>query len=885
MTGRIAPGSSRLFHSGRPSRCSRLYRRGAALAVVIATALASALVGLAASPSAFAAPSGEFATRLAFTLSEQSPIVVTADDDDPGDSSTDGPAHAGDATADAADRTQPSGRVTLVGRFTNTGPDPIDDIWFRFQRDDRLTSVEAVQQEVADPIEPTSVVNSDFRPLPGTVDAGESVPFAISVYAFGDPTSTLAITEPGVYPVMLNLNGTVHAAGGETVARVGELHVLVTVASVPRSTTPGFPENPQQPERPSREVGILWPLADRPHLALDGIFRDDDLAASIAPGGRLRTALDVVLAADAAGVDPRLVTLVIDPMLLDELDQMVGGYRVLDTVNGGQGALGPAVQLAEEQVTDEDTPDEPTAEEQSANGSGTGSAVESPDPTGGAEPTTAAHPEAEGSDPTVPGIGQRSAARFLGDLRTLATEHDVLALPYGDADLSALLRADMTDQARSAIFQGRDTVARALVVGPDASEIARHLVTDIALPPGGVMTAETARFLESEGYRGTVLRAGALIEDPLAGPAGEATAPVEGLADVATGAPDASERAWMPAVIVGGQRSQQFAQILSGDTPGDPDRMVHLLAAEFAVSPRTHSAPIVVMPSREFTPSRDGFAALTQLISDLADSGTLQPSRIAGIFDQEPTVTASLAYSDADRRSELPRAYLGRIDELASKIAVLQRALGAAIDGADPAAVLTPLQDALLPAVSAAWRGQSDPSAAALSTIDATLAWLFGGVQIMRDTGSYTLASSTAPLMLTIRNALPYEVSVGVDILGGGQTGLRVTDPGLVAIGAGPRSVPLKLETEVSRSGTFTVYAQLLGSASVTWGEPVPLTIDSRAYGPLTIVMMAVAGGVLLFMVVWRIVQRLRGKAHDPENDVIPSTAGTPTDTAQENRV
>jgi hypothetical protein len=176
--------------------------------------------------------------------------------------------------------------------------------------------------------------------------------------------------------------------------------------------------------------------------------------------------------------------------------------------------------------------------------------------------------------------------------------------------------------------------------------------------------------------------------------------------------------------------------------------------------------------------------------------------------------------------------------------------------------------------VSSSWRGSADPAADRLETVDATLVWLYGGVQITRDSSSYTLASSTAPLLLTVRNALPYQVTVTVAIVGGAQAGLAATDPGPVVIGAGPRSAPVKLDTVVSRSGTFTVYAQLYGVDGAHWSAAVPLIIDSRAYGALTVILMATAAGVLVLMVIWRVVQRLRGRVDDPGNKPVAAPSG-----------
>jgi hypothetical protein len=70
----------------------------------------------------------------------------------------------------------------------------------------------------------------------------------------------------------------------------------------------------------------------------------------------------------------------------------------------------------------------------------------------------------------------------------------------------------------------------------------------------------------------------------------------------------------------------------------------------------------------------------------------------------------------------------------------------------------------------------------------------------------------------------------------------------------------VKIPAEVSRSGQFQVRAVLVGPDGSTWGQPVQLSVESTAYGALTVIIIIVAGGVLVLMVALRIVQRLRGK-------------------------
>ena len=118
--------------------------------------------------------------------------------------------------------------------------------------------------------------------------------------------------------------------------------------------------------------------------------------------------------------------------------------------------------------------------------------------------------------------------------------------------------------------------------------------------------------------------------------------------------------------------------------------------------------------------------------------------------------------------------------------------------------MLDPLDLALDAAGSTAFRTDPAVGEANLATVESTTAGIRSGVEISSAGNSYTLASSTSPLVLTVQNNLPYDVPVRVEITGGERVGLTVTDPGVQVVPAG-RSQQVKIPAEVSRSGQFQV--------------------------------------------------------------------------------
>ncbi|WP_324275121.1 hypothetical protein [Blastococcus brunescens] len=83
------------------------------------------------------------------------------------------------------------------------------------------------------------------------------------------PAEELRLTQDGVYPVLLNVNGT--ADGLEQ--RVGELSTYVV-------------QQPAAPTAPTDRTAVawLWPIVESSHRTASGGFRDDGLAESVSSG-------------------------------------------------------------------------------------------------------------------------------------------------------------------------------------------------------------------------------------------------------------------------------------------------------------------------------------------------------------------------------------------------------------------------------------------------------------------------------------------------------------------------------------------------------------------------------------------------------------------------
>ena len=821
-----------------------------ALLPAAAPAAASAVVSAARS----LAPENDYADRLSFDVTSIDPVVVTAG----------GPVS-----------------LTISGTMKNTGQETLTDLVYRFQRGPALKSTADLRQELSTPSEPVDVVQPEFTGLSASLEPNTTQTFTAT--ALITAADGLAIDAPGVYPLMMNVNGDITLEGGALPARIGELHLALTVLGVPTGASTGPTSGPTVPgagqpgtgapgtgtagnstpgtTQPPVPVNILWPIADTPHLGVDGVFLDDDLAASIAPGGRLNTLVEALTAPDAPVPPVGAITVAIDPGLLDELDRMSSGYRVLADPSQPQAPLTPSVGPTASPTT---APAEPTTEptnEPTNEPTGVATAATAPPTNGQTTSTVPAAPEvaAQDSPGTVAGSGESAAAAFLVQLRALIAQHPTLLLPAGDPDVVALVRGGLTDQLDATVAKGREIAGR--VLGP---EIAGRLVTDMSLPAGGALEPETLSALTNVGLASAVLSGDAVQSTGAAGELakGSATVAIDDTTTSGTGASGTGASgtgASAPAVLsIGGVLAGLGALADQAPTTGWAVQVNSLTALLAGQHFEANTTPSIYVPDHRWSPDRSGLRLLTTLLSTLGTNQVIGPVSLTALA-ASPGSPAELSYPADDQSRELSPEYLARVQQARQDVAELRSALGSVPQSVDPAAVLDPLDESLTASGASAFRVDPHVGEANLTTVEATTADIRNGVTISSAGNSYTLASSTSPLVLTVQNSLPYDVPVQVQITGGERVGLTVTDPGLQVIPAG-RSLQVKIPAEVTRSGQFQVGAQLLGPDGTAWNDPVQLSVESSAYGAVTVIIIIIAGGVLLVMVILRITQRLRSR-------------------------
>jgi hypothetical protein len=219
--------------------------------------------------------------------------------------------------------TSMSTTLNVTGTVTNIGDRRISGLQVRLDLGERLGTERQVRSAMsgtpAAPASSTKFLDID----PATLEPGQTGQLNITVHLDGS-AGGLRISSAGVYPLLVNVNGTPDYGGQ---ARLASMSLLLPVLGAPGKAAA------QAPSQPSK-ITMLWPIADtRPRIVaapFNGkvVLGDDVLAGELRPGGRLDA---LVSSAQAMRDDTQVsksLCYAVDPDLLDTVDAMSRGYDV-----------------------------------------------------------------------------------------------------------------------------------------------------------------------------------------------------------------------------------------------------------------------------------------------------------------------------------------------------------------------------------------------------------------------------------------------------------------------------------------------------------------------------------------------------------------------------
>jgi hypothetical protein len=707
--------------------------------------------------------------------------------------------------------------VTVTGTVANIGDRPVRDVMIRLEHAPAVSNSAGLRTNLDGGTDQYQAAE-EFVTVSPELRRGQKTKFTLSAPMRSATRHSLDINAPGVYPLLVNVNGTPDYGAP---ARLDNARFLLPVMGVPADPLDtsgqalGAMGDVVAPDTSKPvPVTMLWPLADRPRLA-PGVpggtipvrLMDDELATSLAIGGRLDVLLTAAEFATSHEVDPdgavsRSVCLVVDPDLLVTVNAMTAGYVVSNSPDG------PAQQ-----------------------------------------PGT----------PTHPGTGQAAAATWLNRVRALAHRMCVAPLPYAQADLDAVQRIGDPALSATATSGAGDVVDQ--ILGVAAARGA-------TLIPDGSLTRKSVDLLSAAGNTVVIAAADTSPGDsnaPVPQTADTALRrlspqvvmapfdPAVGAAFAATGSDPVAPSYLNPALMIRFQHDSDIAR--------RQDALGSMLWRD--LQPRVNPRTQILMPPTNWKLRPDDAGAIMTTLATAIRSGLAVPRPLPALIADAsaipPVNGTPQPDADAGGRGRFSDAVISRISGEVGRLAGLTAALTTdARTGLTGVSYTAPLREDMLRAISQADRPDTRNGLAQqrLDVVHSAIADLFGAVTIVTPTGSYTLATEHSPLPLALHNglAVPIRVRLHLDV----PPGMQVTDLGEIELP--PGYLPLRVPIEVNFTQRVAIDVALHTPDGVPLGEPVRMSVHSNAYGQVLFLITLSAGAVLVALAGRRLWHRFRGQ-------------------------
>jgi hypothetical protein len=706
--------------------------------------------------------------------------------------------------------------VTVTGIVTNVGDRPVRDVMVRLERAAAVSTSAGLRTNLDGDTDQYEAV-ADFLTVSNELQRGQNAGFALSVPVRSLTKPSLAIDRPDVYPLLVNVNGTPDYGKP---ARLDNARFLLPVVGVPRDPldTSGDPLSSVVAPDTSNPVRVtmLWPLADRPRLApgapggtLPVRLTDDELATSLATGGRLDTLLAAAEFATRRDVDPdaaigRSLCLAVDPDLLVTVNAMTGDYVVPDGPDG---------------------------------------------------------PGRQSGMSTRPGTGQAAAATWLERLRALAHRMCVAPIPYAQADLDVVQRIGDAGLSAIALSSSGDIVDKILGV---------TAVRGATLIPDGSLTRRSVDLLNASASGSTVITAAnpPAYDPPMGAPTTPKTpdtAPRRLSSQVAIAPFDPAVGAALAGVgsdpVVPTYLNAALAVPLRHDS--DAARRQDALGSMLwrslhpGVAPRTE----ILLPPAIWKLRSDDAGAILSTLATAIRSGLAVPRPLPALITAATAVTREpepAGAEDADRdrfEDDVVAKVAGEVGRLWGLTSALTTDTRTGLTGVSYTA---PLREDMLRAISQSERPDNGNELAhhRLEIVGNAIDDLFGAVTIVNPSGSYTLATEHSPLPLALHNGLAVPIRVRLHV--NTPPGMTATDPGEIELP--PGYLPLRVPIEVNFTQRVAIDVALRTPDGVPLGEPVRLSVHSNAYGKALFAMTLAAAAVLVALAGRRLWHRFRGQ-------------------------
>jgi hypothetical protein len=748
-----------------------LGRRGRRLVAAAATLLATG-TGLAA-PARAAEPAEQSATSkdpLSMTIASLAPAALPA-----------------------------SGPITITGTVTNRDKSTWTGVRiYPFFDRDAVTSSAALTREVAAPSD--AYVGDRMNDMAATDLVGDIAPGQTVDYRLTIPRSDISTASAGVHWLGARAYGASASTPADDVAD-GRARTFLPVVKRPKHGKHAGHTHHRAPV----PVSLLLPLRTRVLRTANGRVADEAAWTANLTRGHLNSVVRF-------GTTDRAVTWLVDPAVLDAVLQLAEGNPVRDIA-------ADAIPTGTPTSTPTDTPTGTASDaasassSSSATASSTSTSSDPTEPSASATSSTSAGLPSMIPSPTVSPdtddpdrqAAASAAQSWLHRFLAAVADHEVLALPYGDPDLSATAAHDpsLLAEARSA--------STAVMTGLGIS------AKPVAAPPDGYLSAaglasvgtDTLTVLSSRAVRGHT--------DAVVSLAGQQVVLSSAAADA------------------------------GGPAPGKPFAGVALRQRILAQAALTRHRPLVVeLPSTWQAPRATAFF-------DALDQPWLRLEPLTALADDSGSADGTATRVPASRLLYPRSAAADQVEPGVFRLVNQMTRLGNALDDILPdhdGVAEEVLRDALTSTSYSARGGHGNAALASQRSLSDTL----GEIQL-DPPPAVTLSGSTGRFAVSVTNHLDQRVLVQVKPIG--DQGIDVHTPAPVTIGAGGTTSVLITASDTS-NGVHRVLLHLTSSTGVTLGSTVVLQIRSAQVSKVIWGFLGVGLGILAIAIGVRLTRRVR---------------------------
>ncbi|WP_017614203.1 DUF6049 family protein [Nocardiopsis salina] len=671
--------------------------------------------------------------------------------------------------------------LRVSGQVTNTTDEEVSEVSVRmrysrhpFSDRDELDEFASGNGWQPDATGPEEEVSEEMVP-----DAGQG-------YALSTDVDDLGLSGYGVFPMMIE------AVDGDGTV-IGSQYTFL-------------PHLDSDDDAPEIDLAWVWPLMDTPQRADDDTFLTDSMPESLEQQGRLGRLLaagaQVPVDFDPGDDDlPEVLDLETSPEEEPEQDPEEGPPEEDAATAEETPDPSPADDASPTEEEAEETEDEDEEEPEPTRSEGV-PVTWAVDPGTLDDVTRAASDDFEvlddvlavpaESEPVRHGHEADEAAQvWLREARRVLPADTVVASPYANPDLAAMLRNDIDTDAEASIRIGREATMEALELVPDES---------YALPPGGLMDDSMHELFSEAGADRFLLDGSAMppaswlsttpsAQDALSSPTGDGE-------DVALMSdPGLTEVLSMPS-----------------ETQGESALALQRFAAETAMIAGENTGGdrvVVASPEAQWDPGEEFASGVLEATESLP---WLNPENLDDVElrpeDEREDTRGDLTYPESAYDTELSSTYLGQIQDVNRDVRMFNSIL---VEDNDP------FRPALLRLSSVYWRDEEALAGAMRTLVAQDVQDGLDSVRIIPGE-PVTLASRTGITGILVANDLEDEsVYVTLSVFSENSERLTVesyTDSFEIAPGA-KTTVYVPLSARVN--GRTVLHTSLHNSA----GEPI----------------------------------------------------------------